>query len=86
MRSTMRSIEVSDEVYEGLERAAAGEGMTIENFLAETIRVSWPRFGPETLRAIDRGITDAEAGRTSSWEETTTWIKEKAGRVAPQHP
>ena len=93
-KGAMRTIKVSDEVYEALERRAADDGMSVEMYLRDMLESRPPasdnldhRFTPEIVADLER-IADRmrRTGEGSSIEEVerrfvqrrNAWIEENA--------
>lgn len=70
----MRTIEVSDEVYERLRIEADARGLTVEAYVEGSTNEPDFVFGAEHLAAIDRARDDIAAKRVSSWDEAERWI------------
>lgn len=82
----MRTIEVSDEVYARLERAALEDGISIQDLIAEFFEKVLPDgsdgfsslFTPERLAELDRISSEIDAGaRTFSPEEVRDYLAER---------
>lgn len=81
----MRTIEVSDEVYERIERKAEKAGLSINDYVEA--RLNRPleereAFPQATLEKIDRGAADVREGRVSSWDEVDSWIGARSAETA----
>lgn len=81
-KGTMRTIEVSDEVYGRLRHEAEVRGMTVEAYLEDWSDADAFVFTREHLAAIDRAGEDIAAGRVSSWNEAERWIAVQRGAPA----
>ena len=74
----MRTIEVSDEIYEAVAKAAAERSITLDRYIVETIETQNPvRFSAEQFSAMDQGVEDIRNGRVSGWDEVESWIDER---------
>ncbi|WP_437207112.1 hypothetical protein [Planctomicrobium sp. SH664] len=76
----MPDIEIDDDTFEWLQRSAAAEGITIDEFLLELVKRDDDRL------AIKQGLDDLKSGRGRPAAEVEADLRSEAGLPPRETP
>lgn len=76
METAAESVKLDDDVHEELRKLAKRSGRPIGALANDALR-DFVRYENQVAAAIDRGITDLEAGRTRTTEEVFALLEQQ---------